>query len=154
MPTPRKLTLLAAGIGLCALIALTLLTGVDVISATAAVMLGAIAAVLACQVLTVMSVRRVDGKAMRIDNRVKRYETEMADVKAVTERLDRRLDEIVELLRSRELKRDEDLQAILISLGEDRLTSLPQRQEMEEMVHELLPRLEAVEARTEAEGKA
>jgi hypothetical protein len=154
MPTPRKLTLLAAGIGLCALIALTLLTGADVISATAAVVLGAIAVVLACQVLTVMSVRRVDGKAMRIDNRVKRYETEMADVKTVTERLDRRLDEIVELLRSRELKRDEDLQAILISLGEDRLTSLPQRQEMEEMVHELLPRLEAVEARTEAEGKA
>ena len=36
----------------------------------------------------------------------------------------------------------------------DRLTSLPQRQEMEEMVHELLPRLEAVEARAEAEGKA
>jgi type VI protein secretion system component VasK len=154
MPTPRKLALLAASIGLCALIALTLLTGADVISATAAVVLGAIAVVLACQILTVMSVRRVDGKAMRIDNRVKRYETEMADVKAVTERLDRRLDEIVELLRSRELKRDEDLQAILISLGEDRLTSLPQRQEMEEMVHELLPRLEAVEARTEAEGKA
>ncbi|AWS41078.1 hypothetical protein [Streptosporangium sp. 'caverna'] len=154
MPTPRKLTLLAASIGLCALIALTLLTGTDVISATAAVVLGAIAVVLACQVLTVMSVRRVDGKAMRIDNRVKRYETELADVKAVTARLDRRLDEIVELLRSRELKRDEDLQAILISLGEDRLTSLPQRQEMEEMVHELLPRLEAVEARAEAEGKA
>src|SRR5689334_5560346 len=154
MPTPRKLALLAASIGLCALIALTLLTGADVISATAAVVLGAIAVVLACQVLTVMSVRRVDGKAMRIDNRVKRYETELAEVKAATARLDRRLGEIVELLRSRELKRDEDLQAILISLGEDRLTSLPQRQEMEEMVHELLPRLEAVEARTEAEGKA
>ena len=132
---------------------MTLLTGADVISATAAVVLGAIAVVLACQVLTVMSVRRVDGKAMRIDNRVKRYETEMANVKAVTERLDRRLDEIVELLRSRELKRDEDLQAILISLGEDRLTSLPQRQEMEEMVHELLPRLEAVEARTGRPGR-
>jgi hypothetical protein len=69
-------------------------------------------------------------------------------------RLDRRLDEIVELLGKLELKRDEDLRAILVSLGEDRLTSLPQRQEMEEMVHELLPRLEAVEARTEAEGKA
>jgi uncharacterized membrane protein YhiD involved in acid resistance len=153
MSTPRKLTLLATIIGLWALIALTLLTGADVISATAAVLFGAIAVVLACQILTVMSVRRVDGKALRVDNRVKRYEAELAQVKTVTTRLDRRLDEIVELLGKLELKRDEDLRAILVSLGEDRLTSLPRRQEMEETVHALLPRLEAVEARISAEGK-
>lgn len=157
MPTPRKLTLLAAIIAPLFLIGMALLAGTDTISVTAAMVLGAIAIVLAVQILAILTVRRVDGKALRIDNRVKRYESEMAQVKAATARLDRRLDEIVALLRERDLKREEDLRAILVSLGEDRLTSVPRLQEMEEMgemVHELLPRLEAVEARTEAEGKA
>ncbi|MET8047054.1 MULTISPECIES: hypothetical protein [unclassified Streptosporangium] len=157
MPTPRKLTLLAATIGPVVLITLTLLAGTDVISATAAVVLGAIATVFAVQMLAIATVRRVDGKALRIDTRIKRYEAELATVKAATERLDRRLDEIVELLREHERKRDEDLQTILVSLGEDRLVSIPQRQEMAEMVNDLLPRLAAVEARTEQatpEGKA
>ncbi|WP_326636478.1 hypothetical protein OG884_24265 [Streptosporangium sp. NBC_01755] len=157
MPTPRKLTLLAATIGPVVLIALALLAGTDVISVTAAIVLGAIATVFAVQMPAIATVRRVDGKALRIDNRIKRYEAEMTTVKAATERLDRRLDEIVELLRKHEHKRDEDLQAILVSLGEDRLVSIPQRQEMEEMVHDLLPRLAAVEARTERaapEGEA
>jgi hypothetical protein len=157
MPTPRKLTLLAATIGPVVLITLTLLAGTDVISATAAVVLGAIATVFAVQMLAIATVRRVDGKALRIDTRIKRYEAELATVKAATERLDRRLDEIVELLREHERKRDEDLQTILVSLGEDRLVSIPQRQEMAEMVNDLLPRLAAVEARTEQatpEGEA
>ncbi|WP_433374185.1 hypothetical protein [Streptosporangium sp. CA-115845] len=157
MPTPRKLTLLAATIGPVVLITLTLLAGTDVISATAAVVLGAIATVFAVQMPTIATVRRVDGKALRIDTRIKRYEAELATVKAATERLDRRLDEIVELLREHERKRDEDLQTILVSLGEDRLVSIPQRQEMAEMVNDLLPRLAAVEARTEQatpEGEA
>ncbi|MER5625482.1 hypothetical protein ABT061_31035 [Streptosporangium sp. NPDC002544] len=149
MPTPRKLTLLAATIGPVVLITLTLLAGTDVISATAAVVLGAIATVFAVQMLAIATVRRVDGKALRIDTRIKRYEAELATVKTATERLDRRLDEIVELLREHERKRDEDLQTILVSLGEDRLVSIPQRQEMAEMVNDLLPRLAAVEARTE-----
>ncbi|GAA0845085.1 hypothetical protein ACFQVD_22790 [Streptosporangium amethystogenes subsp. fukuiense] len=148
MPTPRKLTLLAATIGPVVLIALTLLAGTDVISVTAAVVLGAIATVFAVQMLAIATVRRVDGKALRIDTRVKRYEAELTTVKAATERLDRRLDEIVELLREHERKRDEDLQTILVSLGEDRLVSIPQRQEMAEVVNDLLPRLAAVEART------
>src|SRR4051812_755488 len=150
MPTPRKLTLLTATIGPLVLIALALLAGADAISVTAAVVLGAIAAVLAAQVMAVATVHRVDGKALRIDARVKRYETEMAQVKAATERLDRRLDEIVLLLREHGSKREEDLRAILVSLGEDRLASVPRRREMEEMeetVNQLLPRLAAVEAR-------
>lgn len=149
MPTPRKLTLLAAAIGPLVLVALILLAGTGVISFTGAIVLGAIGTVLAIQMLAIMAVRRVDGKALRIDNRVKRYETELATVKAATERLDRRLDEIVELLREHEHKRNEDLQAILVSLGEDRLALLPQRQEMAEVVHDLLPRLAAMEARIE-----
>ncbi|WP_326820422.1 hypothetical protein OHA77_12720 [Streptosporangium sp. NBC_01639] len=153
MPTPRKLTLLAAIVGLLALIALVLLAGADAISVTAAIVLGAIMMVLAAQVLAVATVRRVDGKALRIDNRAKRYEAELAKVRTATERLDRRLDEIVELLREDGRRRDEDLQAILVSLGEDRLAAIPQRLEIEEMVHEVLPRLAAVEARTEQTGK-
>ncbi|WP_329090938.1 MULTISPECIES: hypothetical protein [unclassified Streptosporangium] len=154
MPTPRKLTLLAATLGPVFLIALTLLASFEIISVTAAIVLGAIAAVLAVQVLAVATVRRIDGKAQRIDTRVKRYEAELATVKTATQRLDRRLDEIVELLKEHERKRDEDLQAILVSLGEDRLASVPRRQDIEEMVHDLLPRLAAVEARTErADGE-
>ncbi|MEU8378201.1 hypothetical protein [Streptosporangium sp. NPDC048865] len=145
MPTPRKLTLLAATLGPVFLIALTLLASTGIISATAAIVLGAIATVLAVQVLAVATVRRVDGKAQRIDARVKRYETELATVKTATQRLDRRLDEIVELLKEHERKRDEDLQAILVSLGEDRMASVPRRQEIEEIVHDLLPRMAAVE---------
>ncbi|MEV4248552.1 hypothetical protein AB0J63_34715 [Streptosporangium canum] len=148
MPSPRKLTLLAASIGSLVLVALALLAGAGALSVTAAIVLGAMATVLAVQLLAVATVRRVDGKAQRIDTRVKRYEAEMAQVKAATERLDRRLEEIVGLLREHGSKRDEDLQAILVSLGEDRLAAMPQRMEMEEMVHELLPRLAAVEART------
>ncbi|MDP9860750.1 MULTISPECIES: hypothetical protein [Streptosporangium] len=148
MPTPRKLTLLAAIAGSLLLVGLALLVAVDAVSVTAAVVLGAIATVLAAQVLAVATVRRVDGKALRIDNRAKRYEAELAQVKAATERLDRRLAEMVELLREHGHRRDEDLQAILVSLGEDRLAAMPRRTEVEEMVHELLPRLAAVEART------
>lgn len=148
MPTPRKLTLLAAILGPVFLIALTLLASTGIISVTAAIVLGAIATVLAVQVLAVATVRRVDGKAQRIDARVKRYEAELATVKTATQRLDRRLDEIVELLKEHQNKRDEDLQAILVSLGEDRLASVPRRQEIEEIVHDLLPRLAAVEAGT------
>jgi|GEM_PF-5416059 len=160
MSTPRKLTLLAAILGPVFLIALTLLASFEVISIAAVIVLGAIATVLAVQVFAVVTVRRVDGKAQRIDARVKRHEAELATVKAATQRLDRRLDEIVELLKEGEHKRDEDLQAILVSLGEDRLASVPRHREIEEMVHDLLPRLAAVEARTErgawgkAEGKA
>ncbi|GAA3120692.1 hypothetical protein [Streptosporangium carneum] len=157
MPTPRKLTLLTTIIGPLVLIALGLLAGAGIVSVTAAVVLGAIAAVLAAQALAVATVRRVDGKAQRIDNRVKRYEAELAQVKKTAERLDRRLDEIVSLLREHDSRRDEDIKAILTSLGEDRLTSVPRRREMEEMVSELLPRLAAVEARAgqpASEGKA
>ncbi|MEU3164185.1 hypothetical protein [Streptosporangium sp. NPDC006930] len=153
MSTPRKLTLLAATLGPVFLIALTLLASFEIISVTAAIVLGAIATVLAVQVFAVATVRRVDGKAQRIDARVKRYEAELATVKAATQRLDRRLDEIVELLKKHEHKRDEDLQAILVSLGEDRLASVPRHQEIEEMVHDLLPRLAAVEARTERDAR-
>ncbi|MEV8635898.1 hypothetical protein AB0395_30000 [Streptosporangium sp. NPDC051023] len=142
MPTPRKLTLLAAITGPLVLAALALLAGTGALSITAAVVLGAIAVVLAAQALAVVTVRRVDGKALRIDNRVKRYETELAQVRTATERLDRRLDEIVSLLREDGSRREEDLRAILVSLGEDRLASVPRRGGTE-MFGEPLPRAAA-----------
>ncbi|GAA2865895.1 hypothetical protein GCM10010517_25280 [Streptosporangium fragile] len=148
MPTPRQTTLLAAMTGPLVLIALALLAGADVISVTAAIVLGAITAVLGVQILVIATVRRIDGKAQRIDNRVKRCEAETVQLKAATERLERRLGEITELIREHERRRDEDLQAILVSLGEDRLAAVPQRREVEKMIQELLPRLVGAQAGT------
>ncbi|MGC5012768.1 hypothetical protein ACLQ2R_18550 [Streptosporangium sp. DT93] len=155
MPTPRKLALLAVIIGLPVVIALTRLASTGIVSATGAVVLGGLATVLAVQFLMIAAVRRVDGKALRIDARVKRHEAEMATVMTVAERLDRRLDEITALLGEHESKRDEDLRAILVSLGEDRLTFAPGRRQIEETVRDLLAHPAAVEAsRGPSEGGA
>ncbi|MEU4829110.1 hypothetical protein [Streptosporangium sp. NPDC023615] len=155
MPTPRKLTLLAAIVGLPTLIALALLASIGIVSVTGAVVLGGLATVLAVQFLMIATVRRVDGKALRIDARVKRHEAEMATVKTVAERLDRRLDEITALLGEQESRRDEDLRAILVSLGEDRLAFAPGRRQIEETVRDLLAHPAAAEtARRPSEAGA
>ncbi|GAA2991182.1 hypothetical protein [Streptosporangium longisporum] len=138
MPTPRKLTLLAAIVGPLVLITLAVLAITGIVSVTAALVLGALATVLAVQLLMILTVRRLDGKALRIDARVKRHEAETATVKTVAERLDRRLDEITALIEKHENRRDEDLQAILVSLGEDRLAFAPGRRQIEETVRDLL----------------
>ncbi|MFD0889571.1 hypothetical protein ACFQ08_33970 [Streptosporangium algeriense] len=147
MSTPRKLTLLTTIAAPLVVITLALLTAFGAVPVAGALGLAAAAAVLAAQALTLVTLRRTDGKALRVDNRVKRQETELAKVRAAVERLDGRLDEIVSLLREESGRHEEDLRAILVSLGEDRLAAVPRRREMEEMVSELLPKLAAAEAR-------
>ncbi|MEU1876534.1 hypothetical protein ABZ470_04420 [Streptosporangium sp. NPDC020072] len=147
MSTPRKLTLLTTIAVPLVVIALTLLAVLGAVPVVGALGLAAAVAVLAAQALTLVTLRRTDGKAQRVDNRVKRQEAELAKVRTAVERLDGRLDEIVSLLRQESGRHEEDLRAILVSLGEDRLTAVPRRREMEELVSELLPKLAAAEAR-------
>ncbi|GII01298.1 hypothetical protein [Planobispora takensis] len=151
MPTPRQLVLPAAAAGLLALVALAALVGTGAVSVTVAVLFGMIVLLLGLQVLVVAGIRRADGKVLRLDARVKRCEAGITQVAAAAERLDTRLGEIAELLNQDRLRRDEDLNAVLASLGEERLHAMSLRQEMRELAEGLMPRLAAVEARTSSE---
>ncbi|MFC4057411.1 hypothetical protein ACFOWE_03850 [Planomonospora corallina] len=127
MPTPRQLVLPAAAGGCLALVALVVSGAVP---ASDAVLLGAVVLLLGTQALVLLAVRRTDGKAQRVDARTKRCETGLAELTAAAERIGARLDEVAALLSERGLAHDEDLRAILASLGEDRLNAMALRQEV------------------------
>ncbi|WP_344863938.1 hypothetical protein [Planomonospora alba] len=139
MPTPRQLVLPAAAGGCLALAALAALAATGAVPASDAVVLGVVLLLLGAQALVLLTVRRADGKAMRVDARTKRCEAELARLSAATERLDARLDEIAGLLAERRHRHDEDLREILASLGEDRLHAMSLRQEVARLA-DLLPR--------------
>ncbi|WP_068921627.1 hypothetical protein [Planobispora rosea] len=141
MPTPRQLLILAAAAGSVILIALVTLASAGAVSPAVAALLGMAAVLLGVQLLIVTEIRRVDGKALRADARTKRCETGIAQVAAAVERLDSRIGEIAESLGRERHRHDEDLRAILASLGEERLHAMSLRQEMKELVDDLLPRI-------------
>ncbi|GIH74749.1 hypothetical protein [Planobispora longispora] len=154
MPTTRQLVLLTAAAGSLVLITLVLLASTGAVSATAAVLFGMSAVLLGAQVLLITGIRRTDGKALRIDARTKRCEAAIARTAAAVERLGSRLDEISELLGQDRLQHDENLRAILASLGEERLHAMSMRQEMRGVIDDLLPRLTTLEAKGATETRA
>ncbi|NUT44701.1 MAG: hypothetical protein HOV86_32365 [Thermoactinospora sp.] len=116
MPSPRALAAIAAGAA--ALAAVAALT--DLLSyGEAAILLGV--------AYLVMIARRVDGKAHRIELRVKRHEAALQKVEKQVTALAAKIDDS-------SAQRQEDLAAILASLGEDRVNAMAQAEELRNLL--------------------
>jgi Skp family chaperone for outer membrane proteins len=116
MPSPRALAAIAAvAAALAAVAAFT-----DLLSYGEAAIFLAVA-------YLVMLARRVDGKAHRIELRVKRHETTLQKLEQQLAALDKKLDDSA-------AQRNEDLAAILASLGEDRVNAMAQAEELRNLL--------------------
>ncbi|HEX4816424.1 MAG TPA: hypothetical protein VFV66_27100 [Nonomuraea sp.] len=133
MLSPRRLA--ATGALLSALVAGVLV----VLVVTGPITLGAAAAsaaflvALAALAFLVLIVRRLDGKAHRMDLRIKKYETELARTTTALKSIDTRLDLLVKAVEESAARRADDLGAILASLGEDRVNAMVRAREVEEL---------------------
>jgi hypothetical protein len=130
MLSPRRSAALAVIVAIAALAALVL-TGV--LTLAGAAVTGAFAVALAALAFLVLIVRRLDGKAHRIDLRVKKNESGHAATAAALKRVEARLDTLAAAIEKTAARRDEDLGAILASLGEDRVNSMTHAREVERL---------------------
>ncbi|WP_433350043.1 class I SAM-dependent methyltransferase [Microtetraspora malaysiensis] len=137
MPTTRRLIVAAAAVGALTLAALTVLILLEIVEILAGVTLGLLICATGTMFLVALSVRRVDGKALRIDGRVKRQEAALAKVANALGSVAERLEQVTAAAEARGPRRDEDLRAILTSLGEDRVNATLARQEIEKAVDDV-----------------
>lgn len=137
MLSPRRLAATAALLGVLAAGVLALLVLADLITLGAAATAAAFAVTLAALVLLLVTVRRVDGKAQRIDLRVKKHEAELARTTAALRQLDSRLELLVQAVEESAARRADDIGAILASLGEDRVNAMTRAREVEELREEV-----------------
>jgi hypothetical protein len=133
MLSPRRLA--ATGALLSAVVAgvLVFLVLADVITLGAAAATAAFLVALAALAFLVLIVRRLDGKAHRIDLRIKKYEAELARTTTALKNIDTRLDLLVRAVEESAARRADDLGAILASLGEDRVNAMVRAREVEEL---------------------
>ncbi|TMR92143.1 hypothetical protein [Nonomuraea basaltis] len=133
MLSPRRLA--ATGALLSALVAcvLVLLVMAGLITLGAAAATAAFLVVLAALAFLALTVRRLDGKAHRIDLRVKKYEAELARTTTALKNIETRLDLLVRAVEESAARRADDLGAILSSLGEDRVNAMSRAREVEEL---------------------
>ncbi|WP_188190602.1 hypothetical protein [Nonomuraea sp. SYSU D8015] len=133
MLSPRRLA--ATGALLSAVVAgvlvVLVLTGLITLGAAAATVAFLVA--LAALAYLVLIVRRLDGKAHRIDLRIKKYEAELARTTAALKNIETRLDLLVQAVEESAARRADDLGAILASLGEDRVNAMARAREVEEL---------------------
>ncbi|GAA0430294.1 hypothetical protein Acor_45950 [Acrocarpospora corrugata] len=144
MPTPRRLAIMGAGVGTVAIAVLALLVIVGVVEPVEALTLAGLAAVLAGLAFLVLNLRRLDGKVLRIDARVKREERQLTEIAAGLAALTAKLDSISPALAEAAVQHDEDLRAVLASLGEDRVNAMFVRREIEAELQEIRRRTEAM----------
>jgi Skp family chaperone for outer membrane proteins len=137
MLSPRRLAATAALLGALAAGALALLVLADLITFGAAAATAAFALALAALVLLLLTVRRVDGKAHRIDLRIKKHEAELARTTTALKNIESRLDLLVQAVEDSAARRADDLGAILASLGEDRVNAMSRAREVEELREEV-----------------
>ncbi|MFD1540363.1 hypothetical protein [Nonomuraea guangzhouensis] len=137
MFSPRRLAATAAILGVLAVAVLALLVLADLLTLGAAATSGAFAITLAGLALLVLTVRRIDGKAQRIDLRVKKHEAELAKTATALKRIESRLDRLTEAVEQSAKRREDDLGAILASLGEDRVNAMTRAREVEELREEI-----------------
>ncbi|WP_214106481.1 hypothetical protein [Acrocarpospora catenulata] len=149
MPTPRRVAVLGAGGGVAGTAVLGLLTVVGVIEALDAATLALLGACLAGVAFLVLGLRRLDGKVQRMDNRVKREAAGLAGVSATLAAVNQKLDSIAPTLAEAAVQHDEDLRAVLASLGEDRVNAMFLRREIEAELQEIRRRTEALTASME-----
>ncbi|MFC4114844.1 hypothetical protein [Nonomuraea zeae] len=112
---------------------LVLLVLADLITFGAAAAAAAFLVCLAALAFLLLSVRRLDGKAQRIDLRVKKHESELARTTTALKRIETRLDLLVQAVEDSAARRADDLGAILASLGEDRVNAMARAREVEEL---------------------
>ncbi|WP_157249891.1 hypothetical protein [Nonomuraea typhae] len=134
MLSTRRAAATAAAVGVLALVVL-LLTGVFTLAAAAVA--AALLVSLAALAFLVLTMRRLDGKAQRIDLRVKKNETSHAANAATLKRIETRLEELSRAVEESAARRTEDLSAILVSLGEDRVNAMAHAREVERLREEV-----------------
>ncbi|MEU8317528.1 hypothetical protein AB0C33_04080 [Nonomuraea sp. NPDC048881] len=137
MLSPRRLAAAAALLAVVAagVLALLVLAGLLTLGAAAAV--AAFAVTLAALALLLFTVRRVDGKAHRIDLRMKKHEAELARATTAVKNLESRLELLVQAVEESAARRADDIGAILASLGEDRVNAMTRAREVEELREEV-----------------
>jgi hypothetical protein len=137
MLSPRRLAATAAILAALAVGVLALLVLADLITLGAAATAVAFLVTLAALAFLVLTLRRVDGKAHRIDLRIKKYEAELARTTTALKKIETRLDLLVQAVEDSAARRADDLGAILASLGEDRVNAMSRAREVEELREEV-----------------
>ncbi|MCF6474858.1 hypothetical protein FAF44_41760 [Nonomuraea sp. MG754425] len=137
MLSPRRLAATAAPLAALALGVLVLLVLADLITFGAAAATVAFMIALAALALLVLTVRRIDGKAQRIDLRIRKHEAELARTTTTLKNIETRLDVLVQAVEDSAGRRADDLGAILASLGEDRVNAMARAREVEELREEV-----------------
>lgn len=150
MPTPRKLAMTGAGITAIGVAVLVVFTVLGSIRVADALILAGLGAVLGMLAFLVLMVRRLDGKALRIDGRAKKQEAKLQEMSRSLTTMAQRLETITQTVTKGAAQRDEDLQAVLASLGEDRVNAMFLRRELDSELRELRRRLDAKAARANA----
>jgi hypothetical protein len=137
MLSPRRLA--ATGALLSVLVAgvLVVLVPAGLISLGAAAATAAFLIALAGLAFLALTVRRIDGKAHRIDLRIKKHEAELARATTALKHVETRLDLLVRAVEESAARRADDLGAILASLGEDRVNAMARAREVEELREEI-----------------
>ncbi|MEW1840822.1 hypothetical protein AB0392_23005 [Nonomuraea angiospora] len=133
MLSPRRLAATAALLAALTAGVLALLVLAGLITFGAAAVTVAFLVTLAGLAFLVLTVRRLDGKAHRIDLRIKKYEAELARTTTALKNIDARLDLLVQAVEDSAARRADDLGAILASLGEDRVNAMARAREVEEL---------------------
>ncbi|GAA3218291.1 hypothetical protein [Nonomuraea helvata] len=137
MLSPRRLAATAAILAALAVGVLALLVIADLITLGAAAATVAFLVALAALAFLTLTVRRLDGKAHRIDLRIKKYEAELARTTTALKKIETRLDVLVQAVEDSAARRADDLGAILASLGEDRVNAMARAREVEELRDEV-----------------
>ncbi|MEV4572988.1 hypothetical protein AB0K16_06985 [Nonomuraea jabiensis] len=133
MLSPRRLAATAALLAALTAGVLALLVIAGLITFGAAAVTVAFLVTLAALAFLVLIVRRLDGKAHRIDLRIKKYEAELARTTTALKNIETRLDLLVQAVEDSAARRADDLGAILASLGEDRVNAMARAREVEEL---------------------
>ncbi|MBB5777842.1 hypothetical protein [Nonomuraea jabiensis] len=133
MLSPRRLAATAALLAALTAGVLALLVTAGLITFGAAAVTVAFLVTLAALAFLVLIVRRLDGKAHRIDLRIKKYEAELARTTTALKNIETRLDLLVQAVEDSAARRADDLGAILASLGEDRVNAMARAREVEEL---------------------
>ncbi|MFI7126645.1 hypothetical protein ACIBQ1_13200 [Nonomuraea sp. NPDC050153] len=133
MLSPRRLAATAALLAALTAVVLVLLVVAGLITLGAAATTVAFLVTLAALAFLVLTVRRLDGKAHRIDLRIKKYEAELTRTTTALKNIETRLDLLVQAVEDSAGRRADDLGAILASLGEDRVNAMARAREVEEL---------------------
>ncbi|MBF8189903.1 hypothetical protein ITP53_30090 [Nonomuraea sp. K274] len=132
MLSPRRLAATAALLAALA-VALAVLVVSGLITFGAAAATAAFLVVLGALAFLTLLARRIDGKAHRIDLRIKKHEAELAKTTTAIKHIETRLDLLVRAVEESAVRRADDLGAILASLGEDRVNAMARAREVEEL---------------------